>query len=107
MILKEVPDEDVEAIVRDMIKNDRLLCSLGRAEKIINIAKQRIRRKKMNFDEWFKKKYPGIELYPWQETAIRDCLFAAYPDRQTPSGKSFCLKVLSEFMCEHGTNYEL
>ena len=61
----------------------------------------------MNFDEWFKKKYPGVELYPWQEKAIREFLFVAYPDRKRAMGMSFCLKVLSEFTCEHGTDYEL
>jgi len=61
----------------------------------------------MNFDEWFKKKYRKFELYPWQEKAIREFLFAAYPDRGEAVGMSFCLKVLSEFMCEHGNEFEL
>lgn len=61
----------------------------------------------MNFDDWFKEKYPKTVLKPWQQKAIQEFLFIAYPYRKGPTGKTFCLKFLTEFINEHGNDYEL
>jgi hypothetical protein len=61
----------------------------------------------MNFDKWFKKLYPGMELSPWQEKAMREFLFSVYPYRENEFEMSFATEVLRKFVATQGKEFEL
>lgn len=61
----------------------------------------------MNFDEWYKKLYPVMELNPWQEKAIREFLFTVYPYRNLEFEMKFAAEVLRKFVGTQGMEFEL
>ena len=61
----------------------------------------------MNFDDWFKKMFPHMELQEWQEKAIREFLFAIYPHRKKEFEMSFATEALRKFVATQGNEFKL
>jgi len=61
----------------------------------------------MNFDDWFKKMFPQMELEEWQEKGIREFLFAVYPYRENEFEMSFAAEVLRKFVATQGQKFEI
>ena len=58
-----------------------------------------------NFRDYCESK--GIKLRWWQLRIAQDFLEKMMPQRRIPSGKTTLLGLLSEFVCDHGNDYEL
>jgi hypothetical protein len=61
--------------------------------------------KKKSFNAYLNGK--KIKLEPWQQEAATAFLQVCEKQQQGRTGKTFLLKVLTEFTNEHGNNFEL
>jgi len=55
------------------------------------------------FEDFVEEK--GIKLRPWQEKAAQRFLGVVFSQQFAASGKTFLMKLLNEFINEHGNNF--
>lgn len=61
--------------------------------------------RKKSFKTWLKTR--KIKLRPWQEKAAKDFLKTIAENQNAATGKTYLLKILTEFVNEHGNFFEL
>lgn len=59
----------------------------------------------MTFEDYCKNK--NITLMDWQKDAVKAFLEKTYYYRERASGKTFLCNLLSDFIYEHGNNFEI
>jgi hypothetical protein len=55
----------------------------------------------------YLREHGNITLNTWQRNTANMLLAAMYPWREGKTGKTFLMKHLSDFVNEHGNDYEL
>jgi len=61
--------------------------------------------KPISFKTWCRER--GYTLKSWQREAANALLTVMYDHRGTATGKSTLIKLLADFVDEHGNNFEV